>query len=200
MVDGWIVMSSTYRQASRDRPRARMVDPENKLVWRMNRRRLDLEAMRDSLLAISGRLDRRLAGRPVNFLAVPESGRRTVYGLVDRQNLAGFFRSFDFASPDQSSAMRPQTIVPQQALFALNSKFILLQARALARSAEGKSVPDKITSLYRRVYSRDPANDELTLALNFVSKQQTSKDSQQLSSLEQLAQILLASNELMFVD
>jgi hypothetical protein len=98
----------------------------------MNRRRLDLESMRDTMLAVAGHLDRTAFGRPVNVAGDPMNRRRTVYGLVDRQSLPGVFRAFDFASPDQSAERRPQTTVPQQALFGLNSPFVLEQARALA--------------------------------------------------------------------
>jgi hypothetical protein len=100
--DGWslkrlhrlILLSSTYRQASLDRPACRQADPDNRLLWRMNRRRLDLEAMRDSLLALSGRLDRGMGGRPVDAAGDPRCRRRTVYGLVDRQSLPGLYRAF----------------------------------------------------------------------------------------------------------
>src|SRR2546425_349219 len=76
------------------------LDPENRLLWRMNRQRLDFEAMRDSLLAVSGELDAKLNGKPVELFKTPFSVRRTIYGFVDRQFLPGVFRMFDFANPD----------------------------------------------------------------------------------------------------
>src|SRR5207253_1919118 len=98
-----IVLSRAYQQASFDRPECRQVDPEDRLLWRFPRRRLDLEAMRDSLLFISGRLDPRMGGRPSDVAGDPKNRRRTVYGQVDRQSLPAMFRAFDFASPDQSA-------------------------------------------------------------------------------------------------
>lgn len=97
------MLSSAYQQASADRPDCHKVDPENRLLWRFNRRRLDLEAMRDTLLAVSGRLDLTMRGRPVDVVNDPKVARRTVYGLVDRQSLPAVFRAFDFASPDLSA-------------------------------------------------------------------------------------------------
>src|SRR5437763_9219949 len=85
MEDGWslktlhrhIVLSATYQQASFDRPEARKIDPENRLYWRANRRRLDLEAMRDALLVAAGRLDRTIGGRPVDIVNDAKNARRT---------------------------------------------------------------------------------------------------------------------------
>jgi hypothetical protein len=126
-----LVLSTVYRQSSVDRPDARAVDPENRLYWRMNRRRLEFESLRDSLLALSGELDASLYGRPVEITRPPFSNRRSVYGYIDRQDLPNLLRVFDFASPDQSSERRPRTTVPQQALFLMNSPFVLDRAKAL---------------------------------------------------------------------
>src|SRR5262249_59713301 len=104
-----IVLSRTYRQSSFDRPDCRKVDPENRLLAHYPRRRLDLEAMRDTLLFVAGRLDGRMGGRPVDVAGDPGNRRRTVYGLVDRQSLPTLFRAFDFARPDQSAGRRPRT-------------------------------------------------------------------------------------------
>src|SRR5205085_5787311 len=105
------------------------VDPENRLLWRQNRQRLDLEALRDSLLFTAGRLDTSIGGPAVELTRAPFPTRRTVYGFIDRQNLQGLFRTFDFASPDATTAQRYTTTVPQQALFLMNSPFVLEQAR-----------------------------------------------------------------------
>ena len=112
-----ILLSNTYAQSSDDRPECRAVDPENRWLWRANRRRLDFEAMRDALLAAAGRLDTALDGRSIDIWAQPYSTRRSVYAFVDRQDLPGIFRIFDFASPDVSTPQRPTTSVPQQATF-----------------------------------------------------------------------------------
>ena len=110
--------------------------------------------MRDSLLFISGRLDFTMGGRPVEWPSDPLNRRRTVYGLVDRQNLPALFRAFDFAVPDQCVERRPRTTVPQQALFALNSAFVMEQARALVARPEiaGATKPaQRVDALFRRV-------------------------------------------------
>lgn len=207
--DGWslkklhrlILRSNVYQQASRlDAETMAGSDHENRLLWRANRQRLSFEAMRDTLLAVSGRLEWRDSGRPVD-ITDPNSRCRTVFGMVDRQSLPGTFRAFDFASPDQSVERRSRTMVPQQALFALNSPFVIEQARGLAARAEVASATeptDRVTALYRIVFQRNPRPDELTAAVEFVG---LSKDEgSQLSLWEQFAQVLLSSNELMYVD
>src|SRR5207302_9029334 len=112
------------------------IDPENGLPWKMNRQRIEFEPMRDALLAAAGRLDAALGGRPVDLFARPFTTRRAVYGFIDRQDLPGTLRVFDFASPDVSTPMRPQTTVPQQALFGMNSPFVVAQAKSLASRPE----------------------------------------------------------------
>src|SRR5207302_5299893 len=119
------------------------------LLWRMNRRRLDFEAMRDALLAASGRLERTAGGPAVDLTAAPFTGRRTVYGFIDRQNLPGLFRTFDFASPDTSSAQRYATTVPQQALFLMNSPFVEEQARSLANRPDVLAAKEPRTRIAR---------------------------------------------------
>ncbi|MFO0890551.1 MAG: PSD1 and planctomycete cytochrome C domain-containing protein [Isosphaeraceae bacterium] len=200
----WIVLSRTYQQASFDRPEARKVDPENRLLWRFNRRRLDLESMRDTLLAVSGRLDLTMGGRPVDVVDDPKTTRRTVYGLVDRQSLPAAFRAFDFASPDLSSERRPRTTVPQQALFSMNSPLVLEQARAISSLPEvaAAKTPDaRITALYRRVLARAPDAVERESALRFLDEPSAGKNEPSgLDRTQQLAQVLIMTNELFFVD
>ncbi|MBI1900033.1 MAG: PSD1 domain-containing protein [Planctomycetia bacterium] len=201
-----ILLSTAWQQVSLDRPDARKIDPDNRLLWRMNRRRLDLEAMRDSLLAVSGRLDRTLFGRPVDIVGSPQTSRRTLYGLVDRQSLPAMYRAFDFAVPDTSVERRPMTTVPQQALFGMNSPLVIEQAKAIANRPEIAPISSdigRINMLYRLVLARDPAADELDRARSFVAAIQTARDDaekSQLSAWELLAQVLLLTNERMFVD
>src|SRR5213594_1255369 len=102
----------------------------------MNRRRLYFEAMRDTLLTVSGNVDWTSGGRAVDITAEPFTTRRTVYGFVERQNLPGLFRTFDFASPDTTSPQRFTTTVPQQALFLMNSPFVVQQASATLERPE----------------------------------------------------------------
>ena len=141
MEDGWslkrlhrrIVLSATFRQASDDRPEGRAIDPENRWLWRMNRRRLDWESTRDFMLATSGRLDPTVGGPPVKDILTADSRRRTIYGAIDRLNLPGLYRSFDFPDPNATSAQRHETSVPPQALFFMNHPLIRDSALALFR-------------------------------------------------------------------
>ena len=148
-----ILNSAAYQQASIDRPQCRQADPENRWLWRMNRKRLDFEALRDSLLAVSGQLDRGLGGPAVELTTTPWTTRRTLYGLIDRQNLPSLFRTFDFASPDTHSPGRFTTTVPQQALYMMNSPFVRDQVRALAAREELAATEPRgrIEQLYRLV-------------------------------------------------
>ncbi len=236
MASGWsikalhrlIMYSNTYRQCSAPRPKEMLRDPENRLLWRFNRQRLDFEAMRDSLLAASGALDAQIGGPPVPTTSEPASTRRTLYGFIDRQNLDSLYRTFDFAVPDASSPRRFVTTVPQQALFFMNSPFLHQQARRLtalvgprASGASEVSTGETrdadiagVCRLYRRVLGRMPESDELALATAFIRSQsadgsagslvgrvkQTLSGDPPLAPWEQLAQVLLLTNEFMFVD
>ncbi len=210
VADGWsikklhklIMLSATYQQASNDRAECVKADPANTLLWKFNRQRLDFEQLRDSLLLASGKLDLTPGGLPVDLTAQPFATRRTAYGYIDRQNLPPMFRTFDFASPDVSVSQRFQTTVPQQALFLMNSPFVLQQAQALAARDDFKKFTtddDRIRFLYETIYQRRPAADEATMAKAFLASpaQESTKN---LTAWERLAHVLLISNELAFVD
>jgi hypothetical protein len=180
--DGWslkklhkfIMLSATYQQASHDVEAARAKDPENRLLWRMNPRRLEFEPLRDSLLAASGQLDLSIGGRSVDILAKPFVPRRSIYAFIDRQNLPGMFRTFDYASPDATSGQRFTTSVPQQALFMMNSPFVLEQAKKLAARSSvvgDGDVGGRVTELYRIALGRAPNADELQLGTQFVQSE-----------------------------
>ncbi len=197
-----ILHSNAYKQASDDRSEARDVDPENLLVWRQKRRRLQFEAMRDSILAASGQLDESVGGRPVSITSEPFSTRRTVYAHIDRQKLDGLFRTFDFASTDASTPARHTTVVPQQALFLMNSPFVAEQARHLADRATRDAGPDRdpqVTALYRLALARPPESHEADLARRFLDARGTPAPEGP-SPLEGLAQVLLLTNEFLYAD
>jgi hypothetical protein len=183
MQQGWslkklhrqIVLSAVYQQASALRRDQEEKDPENKLLWRKSPSRLEFEPMRDSWLAVAENLQLRLGGKGFDVQNEAGRGRRSVYAFIDRQDLPQLFRTFDFASPDVSTAQRPQTTIPQQALYSLNSPFLLAQARALIRSDEGKTPADRVRRLYRRIFARDPSDAELESDLAFVSSSNTSE-------------------------
>jgi Protein of unknown function (DUF1553)/Protein of unknown function (DUF1549)/Planctomycete cytochrome C len=222
-----IMLSSTYQQRSDPRPAALERDPENRLLWRFNRQRLDFEAMRDSVLAVAGSLNPTIGGPSTPITERPFSTRRTVYGFIDRQNLDGLYRTFDFAVPDASSPRRFVTTIPQQALFLMNSPFLHEQARRLAAAVVGGNEggagstsgsctdpAEGVRRLYLRALGRSPQADELALAIAFVQHQtaantadlgmwkgsQAGKGEPALSAWEQLAQVVLLTNEFMFVD
>jgi hypothetical protein len=122
---------------------------------------------------------------------------------VDRQSLPGMFRAFDFASPDQSAERRTLTTVPQQALFGMNSPFMTEQAKGLAARpevAKATEPAEKIRQLYRLVLQREPEADELHIGVRFLTAPETSAEKSSLPPLVQFAQVLLLTNELMFVD
>ena len=195
-----IMLSATYQQVSDNRSAASNIDPENRLLWKMNRQRLDFEAMRDSVLAVSGQIDLAVGGKSVELTATPFPHRRTIYGFIDRQNLPGVFRAFDFASPDTHSPQRFQTTVPQQALYMMNSPFVLDSAKSLARRSEVARESEnikKIQSLYHLALDRSPSKEELDAALAFVKDSLGKSD---FGVWEELSQVLLESNEFMFVD
>lgn len=163
-----IVLSATYQQASSDNPEARKIDPENQWLWRMNRRRLDFESLRDSMLAVAGRLDLRIGGVPYWLTSEPSVPRRTVYGFVERGRIPGMLSYFDFPSPDQHAPTRFTTTVPQQALFLLNSAFVAEQSKTLANHVASSDPTKRITELYERILARRPAQDEVAAGLRFI--------------------------------
>jgi cytochrome c553 len=198
-----ILKSAVYRQTSFPAPKVASIDPENRLLSYMPRQRVSLEAMRDSMLYVSGNLDLATGGRPFADLTSPTERRRTVYAMVNRNDLPGMFRAFDFADPDSSAPSRPQTTVPQQALFFLNSDFVMEQTKSLADSI--KTQDDKaVNELYARVLSRAPTPEEKRLAVEFVQSAKATTGGKeakdQLSPWQQLAQVLLLTNEFVFVD
>ncbi len=170
-----ILLSSTFQQTStvtgdvQQLVRARQLDPENRLLWRMHDHRLSFEEFRDSALAVSGDLERRPGGKPTEIFAAPYPRRRTLYGLIDRQFLPSTLRMFDFANPDLHIPQRSDTTVPQQSLFLMNHPLVLERVRALAAAVAQEQQPQqKVALLFQRVLQRDPSTDELAEALAFV--------------------------------
>ncbi|MBW3597437.1 MAG: DUF1549 and DUF1553 domain-containing protein [Planctomycetes bacterium] len=171
----WIVLSATYRQSSAppsdlaQRKRLMQVDPDNRLLWRMNPRRLTFEETRDSLLQATGSLDRAIGGKPANLFAQPFPRRRTLYGLIDRQYFPSTLRIFDCASPDLHTPERSETTVPQQALFFLNHPLMVERAQELAKLArELKDPREGVARIFQRAYQRDPSETEITDALKLL--------------------------------
>lgn len=166
-----ILHSATYQQSSADSPVCRTTDPENRLLWRMNRRRLGFEELRDSFLLSAGRLDLQLGGRPSD-LSHGLSRRRTLYGAVDRVAMPAFFRYFDFPGADAHAPARLETAIPQQALYLMNNSFVLEQAAALSqrsRDALEQSPARRIQAVFQLALGRRPTPEELSLALAYIA-------------------------------
>ncbi len=182
MANGWhmkplhreILLSAVYRQSSVLNQVAAAKDPANGLLWRFNLRRLDFEAFRDSLLFIAGRLDlSEVGGQPVNILSEPFSDRRSVYGYVDRAAVPELMTHFDFANPGASSGRRHETIVPQQALYLMNSPLMVdVSRRLLARPEMQKAHSDseKVEALYWMAYQRAPKPNEVRMSLAYLEQ------------------------------
>lgn len=206
--DGWslkklhrrIMLTAAYRQGAVENSASRMIDPDNRLLWRMPRRRISMEAMRDSMLAVSGELDERIGGKPFDLLSKPVVPRRSIYAFINRDIVSSLASTFDAADPSSCTAKRPETTVPQQTLFALNSAFIQDRAAALASLNEVANAADdeaRIRLLYQRVYSRDPEPAELRIAMQYVQSQEQDASGE---VWQRLAHVLIASNEFVFVD
>jgi cytochrome c553 len=169
----WIMLSSVYQESSENNPRFAIIDPANRLLWRANVRRLEFEALRDSLLAVGGSIDLTLYGRPLDLSKEPYSTRRTIYGRIDRSDIADVLVNFDFATPDLPTGRRHETTVPQQALFLMNSPLVVEQAKKLVALPQfGKFDTDdqRISFLYERIFQRLPHPEELQLGSEFVNE------------------------------
>jgi hypothetical protein len=208
MRNGWqikrlhrqILLSAAYQQSSRGIEVATAAatstvgpDPENRLLWRMNRRRHDFEVQRDALLAVSGKLDLRLGGPAISAA----SQRRTLYSFVNRLDVPPVMTTFDFPSPSASCPQRSATTVPSQALYWMNNDFVADCAAAVVRRpdvTQCRSVSEKVTRLYRLIYSRPPSERDLERARTFLGSEPEEK------VWQQLAHALLLANEFVFVD
>jgi hypothetical protein len=166
-----VMRSNAYQQSSDTNPAFAQKDPENRLLWRANLRRLDFEAVRDTMLMFTGKLDRTVGGKPVNLTDEPYSNRRSVYGYIDRGALPELLDQFDFADPDMANSRRTATIVPQQALFFMNSPMAVDVAMKVTSREEFTKARDsraKVVALYEVLFQRTPKPEEIRLALDFV--------------------------------
>lgn len=195
-----IVSSSTYQQSSVASTQALQTDPENKLISRMNRKRLSIEQWRDAMLMANGNLLNKIGGQSIDPSSSRES-RRTIYSKVSRFQLAPMLAMFDFPDPNVHAAQRTKTITPLQKMFALNSQFLIDQAQALEMTVEtdkGKSasLEQWATGIYQRLFQRKPTPRELHLARAFLSNTGMKSKAQRIVYL----QTLMISNEFTYVD
>jgi hypothetical protein len=196
-----LVLSAAYQQTSTYRADGDAVDPENRLLWRANRRRLEVEAWRDAMLSATGRLDLRVGGAD-RSLDDPTNFRRTIYATVKRRDLHAMQRLLDFPDPTTHIPARDVTTTPLQQLFVLNSPFMLEQAAALAAQAQAAApgnLRDQVRHAYQALFGRDPSEKQLHLAEAFFAES-TSDPARLADQWKQYAQALLSGNELAFVD
>jgi hypothetical protein len=208
-----MVTSATYRQSSRGNPAAAVADPENLLLAHQNRQRLDGEAIRDSLLAVSGQLNREMGG-PCIFPKLPEElaklttkgiawpvsdhardrNRRSVYVFVRRNLRYPFFEAFDRPDTNTSCPRRPVTTIAPQALTLLNSDLSNDAAQALAARIvheAGRQQDAQIDRVYRLLFARPPDAVEKRLALDFLARS---------AGLASYCRALLNANEFIYID
>ena len=212
-----IMTSTTYRQASyrdpTDEGRAVAVDPANRLLWRANLRRIEAEIVRDSVLAVSGRLDPTPGGKPV-MLTTPTNGlstvkpgptptsvnRRSVYLLARRVYPLRFLELFDSPVVPVNCTKRPQSATVLQSLALLNSQFVVDQAAAMADRVRRQSKDDPVAQIrwaYRLALSREPDGGERDACRRFLAEQ--SADESGKDALRDLCQMLLCTNEFLYV-
>ena len=230
MEQGWsfkktirtLMLSSTYQMSSELDPVAYARDPENKWMWRMNRRRLDAEAIRDAVLAVSGQLDLAMGGslnptndepfRPVATASNAQvaSTRRSLYLPVNRNDTPDLFQVFDFADPHVTSGKRHSTTAPTQALFMMNSPFMLAQSRQWAEALMAATPADdaqRVASAYMKTFGRPAAAEEVERALHFMAnyqaaleKTESDAEKRRFMAWQSFCHALLASTELRFID
>jgi len=205
MDNGWsvkslvreIVLSATYRQASQYSAQTSAVDPANELLGRMDRRRLSIEQWRDGVLFATGELTSD-GGRSLE-LDDPVNRRRTVYARVSRLKLNDLLMQFDYPDANVHAEKRGVTTTAIQKLFVLNSLFMQERAKSFAArlAARGGNTDEaRVSAAYQILFGREPAREESSLAREFLRKPARGDAPR----WEQYAQLLLASNEMLYVD
>jgi mono/diheme cytochrome c family protein len=173
-----IMLSKIYRQSSNTAFKGgaaayEKTDPANTLLWRANVRRLDFEAFRDSLISMGGLMDNSLGGHSFNVTQEPYIFRRSIYAYIDRADMPDLLMQFDMSNPDQPNSRRTSTIVPQQALFLMNSSFVAKIVQSIVKRPEiiqgVRDGTDRgINAVYRVVLQRLPTPSEKARAIKFL--------------------------------
>jgi len=191
-----VMLTQAYQASSAANLAAERIDPENRLLWRMNRKRLEAEALRDSILAINGALNPQVGGQdadtelpvtnpPVQSGAM-NSTRRSVYLRIQRNNVPDFLRALDFPDPHALAGQRYVTAAPTQALLFMNSPLVIEQARLWAEkllAETGRNDRERLALVWEQAYARAGTARELELALGFLARYDTS-----LAQLEPVAE------------
>jgi hypothetical protein len=202
-----IVLSAAYRRSSREgQPvvatdstdnAAPLPDPTNRLLWKMNRRRLAVEQWRDAILQASGQLELALGGPSIE-INDPDQRRRSIYSNVSRFQLNPMLSLFDFPDPNAHSPKRNETVTPLQKLFVLNSPFMMQRADDFAERLRNEAPDDasRIERAYELLFGRAPTEKEMRLATKFLDV----PDAERELRWSQYAQVLFASSELLYLD
>jgi len=212
-----ILLSSTYQQSSANNELASQTDPENKLLWRYSRRRLEGETVRDSILSVSGALNAKMYG-PGVFPPLPpgvvtrggwkkdedssEANRRSVYVFVRRNTRYPMFEAFDMPDTHESCARRNNTVTPGQALELMNNELVFAWSKDLAKRVSndaGMTPQARVERAYRLVYSRPPKAEETASALAFLERQDKITGSREASFVD-LCHMMLNSNEFLYLN
>jgi len=190
-----IMNSATWQMAStHSNEKAHLADPINRFLWKFNRQRIGFEGLRDSLVAVTGQLDPKLGGPPVNVLS-GFNNRRSIYGRINRMDVDPVLRAFDFPDPNITCVRREATTVAPQALFLMNNSFITESAkRILQRKDLPTDTTARIMKLYQILFMRSPHDDELKMAGKFLGNEPTP------FHWENFVQALLLTNEFTFID
>jgi hypothetical protein len=184
-----IMMSAVYQQSSKPHEEGLKADEANALLWRQNPRRLDAEAYRDTLVRSAGLLDMEMGGLSGN-VDDDTFYRRAIYGRVSRSRPPQVLALYDFPEATQTAPDRDVTTTTLQQIFMMNSAFIQNLAEAAAKTAAAATgEAEQIGLLYRRILARDPTVTEMKSAMEYLRK----------GTLERFAQVLLATNEEIFV-
>ncbi len=204
MQNGWslkwlhrqIVLSQTYQQSSDINEAAMRSDAQNALLWRVPRRRHAVEAWRDAVLQVTGRLDETIGGTSIRA-DDPEATRRTVYSEISRFQLNPLLARFDFPDANVHAAKRVETNTPLQKLFLLNSEFMQRQAEVFAEKirqrAGNASAAAFVDAAFELALQRQPDSEERGAAVTFLAQRPD-------DGLRQLAHSLLVSNEFWWLD
>ncbi|MFP6766002.1 MAG: DUF1553 domain-containing protein, partial [Planctomycetaceae bacterium] len=193
-----IVLSATYRQSSRDDGSRAEIDPGNIWLSRRLRTRLNVEAWRDAMLAVSGELDTTRGGPSVS-LTDSDNHRRTIYGTIHRREMSTMLLTHDFPDPTAHSPRRITTTTTLQGLYALNGPLLLTRSAALAARLQTErpaSDQDRISLAYQLLFAREPSVRETRLAMEFF--EETAADART-QAWTQYVHVLLASNEFLFI-
>jgi hypothetical protein len=193
-----MLLSATYQQSSEPTVEALKLDADNRCFGRMNRHRLEAEVVRDSLLAVAGKLDLKQGGPATGDFNVP---RRTLYQMTVRSDRSGFGPLFDVADSTAIVPKRVVSTVAPQALFLLNHPFVIEQTKALTKRLMTLTKDDKsrIEKAYLLMYGRLPAEQESKVGLDFLA-QITKPGVAAEAAWNEYCQILLCANEFIYVD